>query len=178
MTVAYSDEIDIMEAVRARLRSKHVEFTAKTCFLSDTPIPPVMPFSDFAVTIVNGGTSYDENTYMGAGPNALDNQLTLLITIIKLCALDTPGRTEDALIHHSRGILPYRKTILNALLVSDDQYCEGHKDQWVMEVDDYQVLRERGPIPRGWTPPRYEVMNDRTYLTTTLTLTMNFDQEL
>ena len=92
--------------------------------------------------------------------------------------LDTPAKTEDALIHRTSGLLPYRKDILNALLVSDSQSCEGYKDQWVLEVEGYAVLRERGPIPRGWTAPKYEVVNDHTYLCTTLTVYGNFDQNL
>jgi hypothetical protein len=177
MTVAYSTEIEILEAIRDRLRDKRPEFTEKTCFISDTPIPDIIPFGDLGVTICDGGSQYVEGTYMGAGPNALDTESTILITILQQCALDTPGRTEQALVNHSKGVLPWRKIILNALLVSDDQNCEGHRDQWVTEVDGYDILREGGPIPRGWSPPRYERLADRTYLTTTLTLTVNYDQE-
>ena len=177
MTVATTTEIEILVAIRDRLRAKRPEFTDKTCFISDTPIPETIAFGNLGVTICDGGSQYVENTYMGAGPNALDTESTIFITILQQCALDTPGRTEQALINDTQGVLRWRKVILDALLVSDTQDCEGYKDQWVMTVDDYQVLRERGPIPRGWSPPRYERQNDRTYLTTTLTLTLNYDQE-
>lgn len=176
--VTYADEIEIMAAIRNRLRATHEELTTKTCFLCDTPIPTIIPDGQLCVTISNAGTRYDESTYMGAGANALDNELTVMVTVIKRCVLDSPPKTEDALLHETRGILRYRRTILKALLVSDDWYCEGHKDQWVLEVDQHQVLRERGPIPRGWTAPRYERIGDHSYLSTALTLTLNFDQDL
>jgi hypothetical protein len=178
MSVAYTDEIEIMTAIRDRLRAKHHEFTQKTCFLSDTPIPAVMAFSDVGVTICNGGSQYDEGTWMGAGPNAVATQTTILITVLRRCALDTPGKTEDALSHASKSILAYRKIILSALLTSDGDFCDGFRWQWVMMVDGNTVLIDGGPVPRGWSPPRYEIQGDHTYLVTTLTLTVGFDQSL
>lgn len=177
--VSYADEIDVMLAIRARLRQKlPVLCTPKTCFICAEPVPSIMPSGDFTLTIFNAGTRYIEGTYMGAGPNALDNELTVMLTAIVRCALDTPPKSEDILLHDQRGLLRHRKTILNALLVSDEERCEGHKDQWVMLINQQQVLRERGPIPRGWSAPVYDKVGSQFYLTSSLTITLNFDQDL
>ena len=175
--VAYSDEIEVMEAIRDRLRYKMPDtMTPKTCFICAEPVPDLQPSGDLTLTIFNAGTQYVEGTYMGAGANALDNELTVMLTLIVRCGLDTPPKTEDALVHDQRGLLRLRKQILKALLVSDSQSCEGYRDQWVMLVNENQVLRERGPIPRGWSAPQYEMIESRLYISSSLTLTMNFDQ--
>lgn len=180
MTVAYSDYIDVLLAIRTRLRYGIPEFTEKTCFICDTPIPPMIPSGELACTICDGGVQYDENTYMGAAGNALDNGMTVLVTILERCALDTPTRTEVALTDDLRGILRWRRPVLTCLLVDDDQDCEGYKDQWTMlDEDGNYILRERGLIPRGWSPASYQTFpGDRTFLSMTLSLTANFDQEL
>ena len=178
MAVSYADETDVLIALRDRLRQSHSEFTEKVCFLCDTTFPPSIPAGRLCITIVDGTTTYDESTYMGAGANALDAGMTVFITVINRCALDTVPKTEDAVIHERSGLLRYRRLILKPLLLSDSQYCEGHKDQWVMKIGGKEVLREGGPIPKSWSPPRFEKLNDRTFLSTTLTLTLNFDQDL
>ena len=81
--VAYSDAIEIMVAIRDRLRSKMPDsMTPKTCFICAEPVPSIQPSGDITVTIFNAGDTYDEGTYMGAGPNALDDTLTIMLTLI------------------------------------------------------------------------------------------------
>jgi len=179
MAVSYADELDVMVAIRDRLHTKlPTLFSTKTCFICAEPVPPTLPSGDLTLTIFNAGTRYTEGTFMGAGPNALDNELTIMLTLIVRCASDTPPKSEDVLINAQRGMLQYRKQILNALLVSDEQYCEGLKDQWVATIDDNEVFRDGGPIPRGWSAPQYDSVGSQLYLTSSLTLTMNFDQDL
>jgi hypothetical protein len=179
MAVSYCDELDVCLAIRDRLRECMPGLlTSKTCFIAAEPVPRILPSGDITVTIFNAGTQYDENTYMGAGGNALDNGLTIMVTLIVRCGSDSPPKSETALIDQQRGLLSYRRPILNALLVSDTQHCEGNKDQWVMMIKGNQVLRERGPIPRGWNAPQYDRIGNELYISSTLTLSMNFDQDL
>jgi hypothetical protein len=39
-------------------------------------------------------------------------------------------------------------------------------------------LRDGGPIPRGWSSPQYERIGEQLYLASSLTLALNFDQDL
>jgi len=177
--VSYADEVDVMIALRDRLRNKLPTLcTTKTCFICAEPVPAMLPAGNFALTIFNAGTRYVEGTFMGAGPNALDNELTIMLTLIIRCALDAPPKSEEILLHEQRGMLHHRRAILDALLVSDSEDCEGYKDQWVMLINGNQVLRERGPIPRGWSAPQYDRIGEQLYATSSLTLTLNFDQDL
>jgi hypothetical protein len=179
MAVSYADELEIMVAIRDRLRTNlPTIFSEKTCFLCAEPVPPMLPSGDLTLTIFNAGTQYVEGTYMGAGPNALDNQLTIMLTLIVRCATDTPPKSEDILVNQHRGLLQYRRQILNALLVSDTQFCEGYKDQWVPTIDGNEVMRDGGLIPRGWSSPQYDRLGSQLYLASSLTLTLNFDQDL
>ena len=177
MTV-YGAELFVLTAIRDRLRLKVEGFTSSTCFLCDTPVPDVLPSQVPICTICLGDVSYDEATFMGAGPNALCEQSVIIVTVLNRCVLDPPPKAEEALIHATRGLLSLKKPILAALLVSDDQSCEGHKDQWVPDSENGYYLVERGFIPRGWTAPRYVKRGDHQYLGTSLTLSFSFDQEL
>ena len=177
MTV-YGQELYVLTAVRDRLRLKVEGFSSSSCFLCDTPVPDVLPSQVPICTICLGDAHYDEATYNGAGPNALAEYSTVIITVLHRCVLDPPPKAEEALIHSTRGLLSLKKPILNALLVSDDQHCEGYKDLWVPETENGYYLIERGFIPRGWSAPKYVKRSDHQYLGMSLTLSFGFDQEL
>lgn len=178
MTI-YGREWWLLEQVRDRLRMKVDGFTQSSCFICDVPYPDQFPPQVPICTICLGGVRYDEPTYMGAGPNALAEYSTLIVTPITRVLLDPPPKAQEALMHGTRGLLMLKLPILNALLVSDDQYCEGHKDQWVpRDEDGNHYLIERGLIPRGWSPPQYAKRGDHQYLGMSLTLSFGFDQEL
>ena len=178
MAVSYADELEITVAIRDRLRTALPDIcTPKTCFICAEPVPAMLPSGDLTITVFNAGTRYVEGTYMGAAANALDNELTIMLTLIVRCATDTPPKSEDILVNDHRGLLSYRKAILQAMLLSDTRNCEGHRDQWVTQIDDNEVFRDGGPIPRGWSAPQYDRIGEQLYLTSSLTLTMNFDQD-
>lgn len=177
MTI-YADETLVLTAVRDRLRLKVDGLSSSTCFICDTPVPDVLPPQVPICTICIGDAYYDEGTFMGAGPNALCEQSTIILTLLNRCVLDPPPKSEDALIHASRGLLSLKRAVLSAVLLSDSQHCEGRADQWVPDTENGYFLVERGFIPRGWSAPRYADRGGHQYLGTSLTLSFSFDQEL
>jgi len=177
MTV-YGDSLLVLTAVRDRLRLKVDGFSSSSCFLCDTPVPDVLPSQVPICTICLGDAHYDEATFMGAGPNALCELSTLIVTVLNRCVLDPPPKAEEALIHATRGLTSLKRPILSALLLSDDRSCEGFADQWAPDTGNGYFLVERGFIPRGWSAPRYVKRGDHQYLGMSLSLSFSFDQEL
>jgi hypothetical protein len=174
----YADDILVLTAVRDRLRLKVDGLSSSTCFICDTPVPDVLPPQVPICTICLGDENYDEATFNGAGPNALCALSAIFVTLISRCTLDPPPKAEDALIHTARGLLPLKRAVLSAVLLSDSQHCEGYADQWVPSTEGGDFLVERGFIPRGWSAPRYVDRGGHQYLGTSLTLSFSFDQEL
>jgi len=176
----YANEEWLLVHVRDRIRLKIPEFTSSTCFICDIPVPDVLPPTPTICTVCLGDSQYDEPTFMGAAGLGLCEHGILYVTLINACALDSVPKTEDAMIHHTRGLLRLKRPLLNALLVTDGTSwnCTEYKDQWVPEVDGLHYLVERGLIPRGWTSPRYAERSGKVYLAASLTLSYSFDQEV
>ena len=174
----YGAEEFVLSHVEHRLITKVTELSAANCFICDTPVPDVLPSQSPIVTICLGDSQYDEATYMGAGPNALCEQSTVIITVLNRVVLDPPPKAREALMHTARGLLVFKRPILSALLLSDTQSCEGYADQFAPSGADGHFLVERGFIPRGWSAPRYVRRDDHQYLGMSLSLSFSFDQEL
>jgi hypothetical protein len=171
-----ADEWDLLDAILRRLKDRVDWANDGTAFLSDEPIPLQIPPGNRVLTVCLGAGQYDQPTYLGAGPNGLAEQVTVLVTIINQCALDSPPQFNAALLHQGRGLLkPHKADVLRALLVSDSQHCEGHVDMWVPTLEGEHFLRERGLIPRNWSAPQV-IQADVSYLVTTLELLAAFDQ--
>ena len=177
MSVYGAEEI-VLSHVEHRLITKVSELSAANCFICDTPVPDVLPAQSPIVTICLGDSHYDEGTYLGAGPNALNEQSTVIITVLNRVVLDPPPKAREALMHTARGLLAFKRPILSALLLSDTQSCEGYADQFVPDGTAGHFLVERGFIPRGWSAPRFVKRDDHQYLGMSLSLSFSFDQEL
>jgi hypothetical protein len=179
MTMYAIDEW-ILVHVRDRLRLKVPEFTSTTCFICDIPVPDVLPSISPICTVCLGDSQYDEGTFMGSGPTNLCTHGSLIVTVLNQTLLDSVPKTEEAMIHHTRGLLRLKKPVLSALLVTDDDgwNCEASKDQWVPTIEGEHYLVERGFIPRGWSQPRFADRGGKIYLGTSLTLSFSYDQEL
>lgn len=177
MTV-YADETIVLVAIRDRLRLKVNGMSSSTCFICDIPVPDVLPSQAPICTICLGDSHYPEGDFFGGGPNVLNVQSTAIVTLITRCVLDSPAKTEEAMIHATRGILPLKRAVLSALILDDDVHCEGHARNWTPATDNGYYLVERGFIPRGWSAPRYVKRGDHQYLGMSLTLSFSFDQEL
>jgi len=174
----YGAEEFVLSHVEHRLITKVPDLSAANCFICDTPVPDVLPSQSPVVTICLGDSHYDEATYMGAGPNALNEQSSLIITVLNRVVLDPPPKAREALMHTARGLLALKRPILSAVLLSDTQSCEGYADQFVPDGTAGYFLIERGFIPRGWSAPRFVKRDDHQYLGMSLSLSFSFDQEL
>lgn len=174
----YGAEEFVLSHVEHRLIAKVPDLSAANCFICDVEIPPVLPPQVPIVTICLGPSRYDEATYMGAGPNALCEESSVVITVINRLVFDPPPKARESMMHAARGLLALKRPILSALLLSDTQSCEGYADQFVPDGTAGHFLVERGFIPRGWSAPAALKQGDHQYLAMSLRLSFSFDQEL
>lgn len=150
-------EIELLEAVRTRLRDKLNWCTESTCFCADEAIPSVIPSAEPIVTVVLDDTGFDEALWSGGGPMQLGSQVNVLVTILTRCVLDSPPKADVRLLDDARGIIAYRNQVLAALLVSDDS-CETFRSPWDPLIEDGAIqsrfLRDYGLTPARSTGPR------------------------
>lgn len=138
-------EIDLLIAIRDRLRQRVDWCSESNCYITRQQIPSVVSATAPFATILYDDSSHDTNYYDGGGPMQTKMDVNILISIITRCGLDQPPKSELALIDDQVGALTYRNQVLQALLVSDDS-CEHYRSPWnpVNVVTGVPFLRDYG----------------------------------
>ena len=116
---------EILVAIRDRLRTAIDVLNDSNCFVTDQPIPLHMPGGAYCVTVTPGEGTFPFEFFVGGGNATLTEQGSVIITPMVCMKLDRPFRSEQALLLPDRGLLWWKRAILQALLVWDPSNFPG-----------------------------------------------------
>jgi hypothetical protein len=136
-------QIEILEAIVDRLRTKIPEFTEGTCFVSLLPIPVPAPAGDLGAIVSPGGGSFDTEMEVLGPHDPADTTVvedaTFNITLYTRIQTDQVGRSDDIVQSRGLGLLEMKRRVLRALLVD-----------WEPEKGSNQLLRDMlHPVSAG-----------------------------
>ena len=146
---ATQDEILIV--IRDRLRSAIQGLNDSNCFVTDQPIPLHLPNGGYCVTVSPGEGSYPAEFYSGGGNATLTEQGSLIVTPMVCMKLDRPFRSEQALLQVDRGLLWWKRSILQALLVWNANDFPGAA--WEVTASDGRPLVRNQLQPQRASAP-------------------------
>ena len=78
-----SDQIDIFDAVQARLIECIDELNADSCMITDAPVPKTMPYGRHIVTLCLGPSRYPHE-FFASSRNVMDDGSILITAIVKI----------------------------------------------------------------------------------------------
>jgi hypothetical protein len=158
----YATQDEILEAFRDRLREACPGCTDLTCFISDQPIPIIIPGGSHCVTIAAGKGSFDQQMFANAGHACLNEDTQIIISPLIQINLDRVPQSERALIASDRGLVKvWKRNILRTLILADpdlgrqSQHWEPAKGDRPLCRDQIRPLyvSEPADVPghSGWT---------------------------
>lgn len=168
--------VDLIVAIRDRLREKISDMTVSNCFVCDSPVPPVWPSGNQVVTICLGDAHLDEPLWDGGGLDQLSYHRPVLVTCLVRCFMDSVPKAESQLLNETRGLMALRAKVLSAILRNDE--CPGDWRSFWPKVGGRYFLRDGGFIPRSETSPRYVAGEAAQWLGITITCDTLIDEEL
>ncbi len=116
----WATQSEILVAFRDRLRTVD-GLNDQTCFITDSPIPPMLPAGGgHCVTVSLGAGSFDQSLFSAGGHSVLNEDSQVVVTILAQTRIDRAPQAERALLADDRGLITrWKRSVLRALLVSD-----------------------------------------------------------
>lgn len=125
MAVVATNQVDVLNAVVARLIAQVSGLNSSTCFISDTPEPPAASQNNLFVTVAPTGGRFDEEAQIGAGAAELIEYVGFAVTIWSAMKLDRNEHANYLLTDATRGLLAVKKSVLKALVGHNLQVTGG-----------------------------------------------------
>jgi hypothetical protein len=171
-----STQPDILVAFRDRLISAVPGCTDLTCFISDQPIPAMIPGGGSCVTVSIGEGVFDQQLFTGGGAATLCEEFQVVITAMTQVVLDRIPQAERALLEDDRGLLvKWKVALLRALLLED--YTLGLDSKpWEPAIDDQPLCRELIRPVHSSAPG--DIPNKPGWIGFQLTFSTSFDWDL
>lgn len=137
-----STQADILVAFRDRLLEFCPGCTDLTCFISDQPMPAIIPGGGHCVTVSIGDGVFDQSLFTGGGASTLCEESQIVVTILTQITLDRIPQAERALLEDDRGLLVrWKFSILRALLLDDPNQGNDSKP-WEPALGDKPLCRD------------------------------------
>lgn len=172
----WATQDEVLAAFRDRLRTLD-GLSDQTCFVSDSPIPLVLPAGGgHCVTVSAGAGSYDQSLFSGGGHSTLNEDSQVIVTAMVHCAIDRVPQAERAMLDPSRGLLTrWKRSILRCLLVVDPNLRELSQ-AWEPAVGDRPLCRDQ-IRPLRVTPPS-DVPEFPGWIAVQIVFSASFDWDL
>jgi hypothetical protein len=168
---------EILEAFRDRLRDACPGCNDQTCFLSDQPIPSIIPAGGgHCITIAAGGGSYDQRLFSNGGHENLNEDFQVIISALVKINIDRIPQAERALLAEDRGLLAVWKLNLLRYLILADPDLGLESQHWEPAKDDRPLCRDL-PRPLHCSEPA-DVPGHPGWIGFHLTFSVSFDWDL
>lgn len=106
---------DILRAVQARLINKLDLLNNSNCIVSQRTQPPKLTTGQVVMQVSLGAIPFDEDLWHGGGRDQVVGRARVVISIYSRIATDQSGHGERMMFDDTRGLLPLRHRVLDAL---------------------------------------------------------------
>lgn len=117
----------VLERVAARLRATIEKLNATTCVISDETQPSEMFSHNLIVLVSPMGGTFDGGVVDGAGLEGCLESSGVIVTVWTAMNLDAPERAESRYLEANRGLMAWKKSILQALCNHDLTDTSGNQ---------------------------------------------------
>ncbi len=173
----YATQAEVLGAFRDRLRAACPGCNDQTCFVSDQPVPIVIPAGGgLCVTVALGDGSYNQSLFNGAGHTALNEDSQVIVTVMINSMIDRIPAADRALLSDDRGLISVvKRNALRALLVYSPELGRASQN-WEPAVGDRPLCRDQIRPLRCSAPA--DVPDNPGWIGLQITFSASFDWEL
>lgn len=115
MSYLDSTQDAILTLIAERLRGV-LGLGVSQCYETYEPLnPPKFPASGVYLSVAPGDGNFDQDLFAGGGRHQLAEESSIAVTIYSPIKTDHPDRAAQALHETARGLLPWKKSVLDVL---------------------------------------------------------------